>query len=67
MLFQINGDTNSISFPSAHALQPNGCIMNAKPYNDFTDKEITVNIYSKTGRPPSRPYVKRIEQIVATS
>jgi hypothetical protein len=64
MLFQINNETNSISFPSAHAFEKIGCIMNTRPYDNFMNREIIVNIYSRTGRRPLKPYVKKISDIV---
>jgi hypothetical protein len=64
MLFQINNETNSITFPSAHALEKSGCIMNTRPYDDFMNREIIANVYSKTGCIPSKPYIKKIRDIV---
>jgi uncharacterized protein YneF (UPF0154 family) len=64
MLFQINNETNSISFPSAHAFEKSGCVLNTRPYYDFMNREIIVNVYSKTGRRPSKPYIKKISDIV---
>jgi hypothetical protein len=67
VLFEINKETNSITFPSAHALQESGCIMNERHYGDFVNREIIANIYSKTGRGPSKPYIKKIKDIVDTN
>src|ERR687888_2160643 len=58
VLFEVNKEANSIAFPSAHALQESGCIMNERPYDDFANLEINVNIYTKKGRRPSKPYIK---------
>jgi hypothetical protein len=64
MLFQINNEMNSISFPSAHAFEKSGCIMNTRHYDDFMNREIIANVFSKTGRRPSKPYIKKIRDIV---
>jgi hypothetical protein len=64
LLFDINKKSNSITFPSAHALVKSGCVMNERPYNDFANREIKVNIYAKKGRTPPKPYIKKIRDIV---
>ena len=38
--------------------------MNTRPYGDFVNREIIVNIYSKTGRTPPKPYIKKIKDII---
>jgi hypothetical protein len=67
LLFEINKEANSITFPSAHALQESGCVMNERPYDNFADLDINVKIYSKTGRIPPKPYTKKIKDTVNTN
>ena len=62
LLFGIEGDR--IVFPSAHGYQSYGSVKNPKPLNDFMEKEIIVNIYSRTGKRPLQQYVKKIKEII---
>jgi hypothetical protein len=62
LLFGIEGD--KIVFSSAHGYQPYGSIKNHKPLNEFIENEIVVNIYTKKGKPPTQPYVRKIKDII---
>jgi len=62
LLFGI--EENRIIFPSAHGYQSCGSVKNPKPLNEFIDKEIVVEIYSRTGKRPPQPYIKKIKEII---
>lgn len=51
----------------AHALQEIGYVMNERPYDDFANREINVNIYARKGRRPSKPYIRKIRDIISTN
>ncbi|HKR57748.1 MAG TPA: hypothetical protein VJR67_02645, partial [Candidatus Nitrosopolaris sp.] len=60
LLFDI--EENKIIFPSAHGHQSCGSVKNPKTLN--IDKEFVVGIYSRTGKRPPQPYIKKIKEII---
>jgi hypothetical protein len=63
-LFTVHSRTGRILFPSAHLNE--GFIPTAKPYNDFMNKELQIEIHADKGRPP-HPLIRRIEDIIEQS
>jgi len=63
-LFTVRNKAKEILFPSAHLNE--GFVPTAKPYNDFINKELKIEIHSDKGRPP-QDLIVRIQDIITAA